>query len=718
MTEPSRREGIPSDEQLITITGRSAEITVQIVGRLMLAIIICRLFWWQVIKRAELNQDYQDHHVRQVTYHAPRGRILDRNGVELAMNMGCVHLLIQPKRILAPVMAADVISVVTKIDRTKLLEMFATKKKSFYLETNIIGRDMDRLQAMSRVMNYSNEKDRTAAIYSSFKGMEAEQLVQIIRGKDKFTRDEAITWTAGVIVEPSTIRRYPLNSLACQLVGYTNREGVGIDGLEAKFNNTIIENGKVVRYGLQGKDGKKEAEFSRDGHIVPGTEIEIDKMVPGADYRLTIDSNIQSAAEKALAELAAKHKPKRACAIVMDPKTSEILAMANVPGYNLNERSKEIRTKADIEKTRNMAASHSFEPGSIFKPITVSCGLHTNAITEGSQFFCNGSLVLPHKVIHCTHGAKHGAVTPREIIAQSCNVCTGQIALRIGPKRLYKWIVDMGLTSKACPDLPSINKGGLANPNVKRTRWGLIANANIGFGQGVTVTPIGLLNAFSCIINGGNFIPAEILQGKKRASHRMLTEQESMIMRGFLKATVDEGTGPQAQVSGYLVGGKTGTAQRVYENPSSFQKIELPSTPLLSSQWVDELQSDLLNNLLKEFVGKGTGPLAQIAGKLVGGKPAAPKYVYVKVPGQERAKTGYESGAYVASFIGFAPVNNPDVAILVTADRPTQNGHYGGTISGPAFAKIMGETLAIRSVAADPVMKLHPQYHKRKALTD
>ena len=212
----------------------------------------------------------------------------------------------------------------------------------------------------------------------------------------------------------------------------------------------------------------------------------------------------------------------------------------------------------------------------------------------------------------------------------------------------------MGLTKKACRDIPSSSWGYLPNPNTKRGRWGQVANANIGFGQGVTVTPIGLLTSFCSLINGGEYIPAQIIKGKKGQKRRLLTQEESMELRSFLKATVDEGTGPLAQVTGYLVGGKTGTAQRVYES----------------------------------------------------------------VLGQKRAGTGYEQGAYVSSFIGFAPVNEPRIAILVTVDRPSQNGHYGGTVAGPAFAKIMGESLAHLSVTADPFMKLHPQYKKRKKLND
>lgn len=655
MTERQGRPRHAADPLLFT--RQNALSITHIIGGALLLIIAVRLIWWQVIKHVELSQDYAHQHIRTVTDAAPRGIIIDRNGQYLAMNMSCVHLLIQPQRVFSPIMAADVISLVTKMDRAQLLEQFAKKKHAFYLTQNVVGVQMDRLLAMESIMNQGNSKQREAAIKANFKGQEAAQLLQLVQGKVKFTPDEAKTWTAGIVIERDSVRRYPQKDFACQLIGAVNKEGVGIDGLEAKFNGPKYADKKKkiqIWAGLQGEDGIKQAEFARDGHIVPGTEHEIKKMKPGANLQLTIDSYIQHAAEKALKELAAKHKPKRACAIVMDPNTGEVLALANVPGYDLNQRSDFIKKPADIEKTRNMAASHAFEPGSIFKPITISCGLHTHAITENTPFYCNGSLPLPGKTINCTHGMKHGQLTPREIIAQSCNVSTGRVALRIGPPNLYKWIVEMGLTKKACKDIPSSSWGYAPNPSKKRTRWGLIATANIGFGQGVTVTPIGLLTSFCGLINGGEYIPAQILKGKKGQRRRLLTQQESTLLRGFLKATVDEGTGPLAQVSGYLVGGKTGTAQRVFE----------------------------------------------------------------KVPGQKRAQTGYEQGAYVSSFIGFAPAHDPKVAILVTADRPTQNGHYGGTVSGPAFAKIMGETLAYMSVTADPFMKLHPQYHKRKSLKD
>ncbi len=620
----------------------------------MLLVIFLRLAWWQVGKHHELSEAYANQHIKVVSIPAPRGRILDSEGNELAMNNRCVHLLIQPKRIFAPVMAADVISIITKIDRAQLLDQFSKHKSSFYIMKNALGPKMDRLIAMETIMNQRTRRQREATIKANFKGAEAQQLLQVVEGKKQFTPEEVKTWTAGVIVERDNVRKYPMNQAACQLIGTVDSAGVGRDGLELKFNPPLDKNGKPTGIGLQGRNGQMQAEFARDGHIVPGTEKDLVKMIPGVDVKLTINGYIQSAAEEALNELAAKHKPKRACAIVMDPNTGEILAMANVPGYDLNQRSKLIRKTADIEKTRNMAASHAFEPGSIFKPITISGGLHCHVITENSQFYCDGSLPLPGKTIHCTHGVKHGQLTPREIIAQSCNVSTGRIALRMGPKTLYNWIVSMGLTKKACRDIPSSSWGYLPNPSIKRTRWGQIANANIGFGQGVTVTPIGLLTSFCSLINGGEYIPAQIIKGKKGKVRRLLTQEESMELRSFLKATVDEGTGPLAQVPGYLVGGKTGTAQRVYES----------------------------------------------------------------VRGQKRAGTGYEQGAYVASFIGFAPVNEPRVAILVTVDRPTENGHYGGTVAGPAFAKIMGESLAHLSVTADPFMKLHPQYHKRKKLND
>lgn len=341
--------------------------------------------------------------------------------------------------------------------------------------------------------------------------------------------------------------------------------------------------------------------------------------------QLAIDVNIQNIAEECLQEVMEEYKPAGACAIVLDVHSGDLLAVASMPRIDLNNWRQELK-RYGLGVMRNMATSFLFEPGSTLKPITIAAAMQAGAVGSGSGFYCNGSLRIGRHTIHCArHGGSraHGHQRLGDVVAHSCNVATAQIGMKLGGHALYEAVQRFGLLEE--PVVGS-EKGRLQKPE----GWEKIRLANVAFGQGVQVTPLGLAAAYATIANDGVYVKPRLLLNEPKETHVVLSPQVARQMRQYLKAVVDEGTGKLADVKGYEVAGKTGTAQKV-------------------------------------------------------------------IPG----KRGYASGKYVASFVGFAPADNPRIVVLVAVDEP-RNGYFGGVVAAPAFARITERVLAYLGVPAMP----------------
>lgn len=415
----------------------------------------------------------------------------------------------------------------------------------------------------------------------------------------------------GVEFVPEYSRYYPYRSLAGQVIGFCNVDGHGLEGLEFFYDNDLkgAEQTVTVRRDALGR--------GFDGLEKPGPEAD------GRNIVLTVDMNIQYAAEKALEAAVSGFKAKSGVAVVMAPKTGAILAMSHYPLFNPNARE-----SYDKEIWRNRAITDTYEPGSVFKVFSVAAAMESGAFTPRSTFYCeNGSFRIGPNTVHDTH--PYGVLTVEQIIKFSSNIGAVKIGQSIGSEALYTTLRGFGFNDKTGVDCLGEASGSLAHYK----RWTPIDAGTIAFGQGVAVSAMQLATAVSALANGGTVMKPYLVEAvtdhngrilktiAPQPVRRVVSETTARRMLQMMGTVVTEGgTGTNAALQGYSAGGKTGTAQKI--DPGG----------------------------------------------------------------------GYAAGKYVSSFVGFAPVENPELVILVSIDEPTTK-HYGGTVAAPAFRQIAHETL-------------------------
>lgn len=405
-------------------------------------------------------------------------------------------------------------------------------------------------------------------------------------------------------------RCYPLKSLGSHVIGFVGTDDKGLAGLELYYDKT-----------LRGKPGKLVTERDPLGRQIPGGIFKLSSPVNGKDIKTTIDKDIQYRVEEELRRCVKDFKAKSGTAIVLNPNTGEIYAMANVPDFNLDKFS---GASADVQ--RNRAVTDTYEPGSTMKVVTATAALEERLVTPQSTFYLPSGLRVADKTITDSHkrGAKN--FTFLEIVSQSSNVGAVTLGLKLGKERLYGYINLLGLTKKTGVDLPGEVCGFIPPPD----KWYSTTIANVPFGQGISATSLEMAQVISIIANGGYIMKPHLLSevtdpygkvikypqdpGKKVISSKTCEE-----MRNILGQVIETGTGKKAKLYGYQAGGKTGTAQ----------------------------------------------------------KPG---------PG------GYTGDRYITSFIGFAPLSDPQVVVLISIDEP-QEGIYGGEVAAPTFKNITEFTL-------------------------
>ncbi len=352
-------------------------------------------------------------------------------------------------------------------------------------------------------------------------------------------------------------RFYPDGKLASQVIGFTNIDRKGMAGIELFYDSF-----------LRGQDGKMI--LVRDGRMVK-IPLENDNYLfprDGLNIELTIDEVIQNITEDALDWMMDKFHPSSAWAVVMDPFTGEILAMASRPTYDPN-----YYYKSDPECMRNRAISDMFEPGSVFKIITASAALEEGVVREDTKIFCeNGAYKVHSHILHDYH--PYGELTFREVIEKSSNIGTVKVAQMLGKEKLYDYIVRFGFGQKTGIDLPGEIPGSLR----PLEKWSKLSISAIPMGQEIGVTAIQLACAVSVIANGGYWVQPyvakevfdskgvrlkDLTRGKKRI--RVISPETASRIKSIMVGVVDRGTGRRAKIKGFKVAGKTGTAQRVID---------------------------------------------------------------------------------------------------------------------------------------------------------
>ncbi len=321
----------------------------------------------------------------------------------------------------------------------------------------------------------------------------------------------------GITIAPDTERVYPNGSLASQLVGHSSDYGQAFGGVEARFDNTL-------------KSGK--------------------------DVNLTVDSAVQQELQKALATAVEKSKAKSAVGVLMRVDDGSIVALANTPAYDNNDFD-----EVPAEDQRNKVLTDPYEPGSTFKAFTVASALQEGAITPTDKFVVPDHMVVADHVINDSEPHATEVLTPGGVLEHSSNVGATKIAMKMGGKKLYDNMRAFGFGQPTGVDLWGEDPGIV--PAYKD--WSGISIGNIPFGQGFTVSPIQLISGYATLINGGYRVEPHVAEGDATVEHgpRVISGKTSAIVRGMLQGVVDDGSGHFAQISGYTVGGKTGTSQKV-----------------------------------------------------------------------------------------------------------------------------------------------------------
>lgn len=386
----------------------------------------------------------------------------------------------------------------------------------------------------------------------------------------------------GVWLEEDYIRNYPYDSLACDLIGFTVDGNEGSNGIEGKYN--AILNGTDGReYGYQDED----ATFNKT----------VISPIDGENVVTTIDLQIQSVVERYIKEFDEEHAgearegeggSKNTAVMVMNPQNGEVLAMSSSPGYDLNHprdlsafyTQEQQDAMSDEEKSdfrnalwNNFCSSNTYEPGSTFKTFPIAAALDMGVLNGDETFYCGGSTYIGGYTISCAHGTAHGAQTVKQVLENSCNVSLMNIALQMGPEKFIAMQKNFGFGEYTDIDIPgeALTSGLLYNLD-NMTDIDLATN---GFGQNFNITMVQLCAAFSSVINGGEYYKPHVVKQitdehgvvtkdiTPELSKRTISEETSNIMKDYLKGVVEEGTGTAANVPGYEIGGKTGTAEKL-----------------------------------------------------------------------------------------------------------------------------------------------------------
>lgn len=569
---------------------------------LVLCVLVGRLVYLMVFCSEYYGQKAEDLHERERDIKAARGKILDANGTVLATNrtvctISVIHSQIED--------AEEIVAVLSK-------ELGMTEEE--------VRKRVEKVSSIERVKS----------------------------NVDKETGDRIREYKLpGVKVDEDYKRYYPYDSLASKVLGFTGGDNQGIIGLEVKYEDY-----------LKGTNGKILTLTDARGVEIENAGERRQEPVDGYNLRVSLDYNIQTYCEQAAKRVMEQKSADSVSIIVMNPKNGEVMAMVNVPEFNLNDpftlvetpktdtteesgETPETENTGETQETseilsaenkqdllnqmwRNQCINDTYEPGSIFKVITASAALEEGVVSVDDNFFCPGYKMVEDRRIRCAKAGGHGAETFTQGIMNSCNPVFIEVGLRLGVDNFYKYFKQFGLLNKTGIDLP----GEASTIMHKKENVGPVELATISFGQSFQITPIQLAATVSSLINGGNRVTPHFgvdIQDEQGnvvktfsydTGEQIVSEKTSETMRGLLEKVVAEGGGNKAYIEGYSIGGKTATSQTL---PRSAHK-------------------------------------------------------------------------YISAFMGFAPAEDPQVLTLVIINNP-QGVYYGGTIAAPVVKDIYSNIL-------------------------
>ena len=558
-------------------------------------ILLIRLFWIQVIQGKRLKQMAREQQNLDREISAKRGVIYDRNGEILAMSASSEMITINPNNIPKEKkeLVARKISEVLETDYEKIL-----KKVNRNSSIEIIGKKIEK-EKSNILRQWMIEND----------------IAQ------------------GINIDEDSKRYYPYSKLASQIIGFCGSDNQGLNGIEAKYDET-----------LKGKKGSISKTTDAKGRNIGDIEEKYTDAIEGNSIELTIDKNIEQIVEKYLEEACIDNKcTDGGNIIILNPQNGDILAMATYPNFNLNEPFKinnselesvwdslsaEERNNSLQAMWRNKAIADTYEPGSTFKLVTASASLEEK-ITDtdkSGEFCCTGGIEVAGVRIKCwRYYRPHGSESLREALMNSCNPVFIGLGQRMGVKTYYNYLEKFGFLQKTGIDIP----GEAGSIFLAKEKVGPIELATISFGQRFEVTPIQMATMLSTIANKGKYV-------------------KPRLVKTIIKSDTEER-----------------------------EEIE----PEYKNQVISEETAEKVLNMMESVVSEGTGKNARVEGYRIGGKTGT-------------SEDGVNTGKYVTSFIGVAPIENPKMVMLVTLYNPTgEGGHQGGGVAAPVAGKIFAEVL-------------------------
>ncbi|MBQ9107606.1 MAG: stage V sporulation protein D [Clostridia bacterium] len=483
----------------------------------MFTLIFAKLIHVMLVEGKSLQVKALDQWTRDLPNDAPRGQILDRNGVVLAGTATRYNLYVRPNSATDKEGLAQCLAEVFGYDKDKVLEKISKKVSEVTVATKVTKEQMSALFDM---------------------------------GFD------------GLYYSEDNFRYYPYGDFMTQVLGFTGADGNGQTGLEAYYD----------KY-LTGINGYILTETDLVGREIQGGENYYLPSISGLNLTTTLDSRVQESVEGAVEKAVALYNPKAVACLVMDYTNGEIISLAEYPSFDLNNVPRD-----DLEKlfssSKSMLVSSVYEPGSTFKILTAAAALDTGAMNTAKRFYCPGFRIVDGKRIRCWKTKGHGSIDFGEGVESSCNCVFMDSALAMGTDKFYTYLKNFGLRAKTGVDMTGETSGIFISQDLVKT----VDLARIGFGQAVAVTPIGMMTACSAVVNGGKTVTPHLVKGFAdekgnkiddvfviEEKNTVVSGDTSATMRELLSRVVSHGSGKGAGVNGYNIAGKTGTAQK-YEN--------------------------------------------------------------------------------------------------------------------------------------------------------
>lgn len=545
-----------------------------LIGTLLLGL---RLTLVKVIEGEVIYERAMEQWLRSAPVEVRRGNIYDRNGKLIVGNQLAPSIVAIPKQV-------------------------KDKEKTAFALADILK------VSFSKIMSHLTKNVSVQIIKPEGQKISLEQALEVARSN-----------LEGIYIVGDTIRSYPYQHYLAQVIGITGIDNQGISGLEYIYDDY-----------LRGAQGAVNIFTDAHGNLIENLNGTYQNPTAGFDLYLTIDLDIQISLERVMDNAVARYNPDQVIGIVMDPSTSEILAMASRPTFNpehYQDYSQEIYN-------RNLPIWKSFEPGSTFKIVTYAAGLEEKVFKISDYFYDPGYAIVDGTHIKDWKVGGHGRQTYLEVIQNSCNPGFVDIGLKLGKQRFFEYVNRFGFGVKSGIDLLGESTGIIFNPQ----KIGNIELATSAFGQGISVTPIQLVNASCAAVNGGILHQPTILKGiastytnniiyqtNPIVIRRVISEETSKSMAMALEHVVSLGTARSSYLEGYRVGGKTGTAQIAQDGV-------------------------------------------------------------------------YSDNRYILSFLGIAPMNNPKLAVYIAIENPKNTIQYGGVVVAPMVKEVLSESISILDI--------------------